>query len=669
MNDRNFAQSPLRSQSQHETNIVRSSWDRCATEYGLRKNFTRPILLVPPESVEQALAPMEEIIAETAPIVHKVRDTARNANYCVLLCDSSGTVVKGYADSSASRELAEIGLRQGAHWSEDVVGTNGIGTSIVARHAISICGRHHYNQTLHGYNCCAAPFFAPDGTVLGVLDVSGRAELASSEHVFAEHFVRGAAADISCLLFRKWHSNDRIVALSNDPLGLEFAPRAMIAANDQGQIIGATRDALALLGVAELVDLEHKTVDELWDVSIDDLRPMATNHVRLTTAKTGIDAYALTFLPPTPKRLSTRPKVYASAPSKAPTAKTLHVAKSKTAPASISLDAIAGSDARMKWCIDLSRKLNNSDIPILLLGETGVGKDSFARAFHEESMRHDKPYTAVNCAAIPETLLASELFGYAPGTFTGGLKSGRVGKIAASNGGTLFLDEIGDMPVDLQAHLLRVLEEREVTPLGAKEPVSVDVRIICATHQRLPEQIANGLFRKDLYYRIKGAQLTLSPLRERTDIDNIIETIVADERGDGAEVTISDEVMEIFRSYAWPGNIRELKSVLRLILSVNDDDVITRHMLPEELMEDAFGISAQTTASQPVGALSTITKKSASATLGDAQGDAEKARILQALDVNKWCVTRAAKELAISRATLHRKIRKYEIISPNERES
>ncbi len=236
--------------------------------------------------------------------------------------------------------------------------------------------------------------------------------------------------------------------------------------------------------------------------------------------------------------------------------------------------------------IGLCRKIIDKDIPLLVLGETGVGKDTLARALHNESKRTEKPYVAVNCAAIPATLLASELFGYAPGTFTGGVKGGRTGKILASHGGTLFLDEIGDMPLELQAHLLRVLEERTVTPLGSAHAIPVDMKIICATHRNLPDLIAKGHFRKDLYYRIRGAQIVLPALRDRADIAELIGQIVREEDSAGAPaIEFSEGVMDLFRTYPWPGNIRELRNVVRFVTSLHAGKLILVEDLPDQLLD------------------------------------------------------------------------------------
>ncbi|AHB49828.1 hypothetical protein W911_01440 [Hyphomicrobium nitrativorans NL23] len=612
----------------------------------------RSVERVTDQNIRELRSQMEEVLFESGSITEHLRHVARDADYCLLLSDATGIVVQGYADTSASREMAEEGLATGSRWSESAIGTNGIGTCIVSRRPVTVAGHAHYNHTLKGFTCTAAPIFAPDGSVMAVLDFSGRSVANSSECSFAQHIVRQAAQSISTALFRKCHQNSCIVALSREPEAMPLALNALVATDETGRLLGATQDALSFLGVAELADLGGLHIQDLWRIALDELKPLSSHNVRLSGTD-GSNFYVTTFLPKKKTRSSS-----------APSGKAQQKARSNFKSEPLELDRVAGSDPKMRRNVELCRKLLDRDIPLLLLGETGVGKDTFARAIHLESNRSQKPYVAVNCAAIPDTLLASELFGYAPGTFTGGLKAGRVGKIAASNGGTLFLDEIGDMPIDLQAHLLRVLEEREVSPLGASAPIPVDVRIISATHRELPQLVEAGRFRRDLYYRIKGAQVNISPLRERSDIAELVQRVIEDEQGaEGAEIRIAPEVHDLFASYRWPGNIRELRNVMRWILSVHSDPVITLDHLPEELLARPENPQrgrvhlASDAASEPP----------ADATLEHACERIEREKIIDALTVTKWCITAAAADLGISRATLHRKIRKYEILSPNQK--
>lgn len=647
--------------------IVKASWRRCITEYNLDRSQKNPITRVTDKTVRELRGSMEAMLVESSPVIDRVRSIARDVNYVVLISNADGIVVKSYADSPASQELSLEGLASGSVWHEQAAGTNGIGTCLVSRQPITVCGPAHFNESFSNFICTAAPIFSPDGRVLAAFDISGRAAKDSTDYSFAQYFTREAANQISMMLFRKWHRNDCIISLSNEPDAMPLAVKALVATDESGRILGATQEALSYLGVPDLSSLGGWDIRDLWHVSFGDLKPLASHSMRLNMAD-GSGAFVTAFLP---KKKSS--------PS---TAKSAHALKDNRAIANshiLPLDKVAGADPSMMQSVKLCRKIIDKDIPLLLLGETGVGKDTLARAIHAESQRAEKPYVAVNCAAIPATLLASELFGYAPGTFTGGVKGGRTGKIVASHGGTLFLDEIGDMPLELQAHLLRVLEERTVTPLGSAEPVPVDMKIICATHRNLSELIAKGHFRKDLYYRIRGAQIVIPCLRERADLAALVALIVRDEAParDG-EVTFSNGVLDLFRRYPWPGNIRELRNVIRFVLSLHSTEtLITMEHLPEQLLDfsrDGSGSNesyAMMSDSHHANVVDDryetlpVPCSSNGTTLVEANEAAERRRIVESLRTNRWNVTEAATQLGVSRATLHRKIRRYGITSPN----
>lgn len=260
------------------------------------------------------------------------------------------------------------------------------------------------------------------------------------------------------------------------------------------------------------------------------------------------------------------------------------------------LDDLVGGDSAVARAVDLCRKVSDADLPLLILGETGVGKDTLARALHAASRRSRKPFVAINCAAIPASLLASELFGYVPGTFTGGAKSGYAGKFIASNGGTFFLDEIGDMPLDLQAYLLRVLDQRVVTPLGSNKPVPIDVRFMSATHRDLQNLVKQDRFRQDLFYRIRGLQVRLPALRNRSDLPVLASRLFHEEAARLAYVaTPSDEVMNTLLKYDWPGHLRELRNVIRLALCTCDGGNVKIAHLPSPLRELALGLELPVT--------------------------------------------------------------------------
>ena len=294
----------------------------------------------------------------------------------------------------------------------------------------------------------------------------------------------------------------------------------------------------------------------------------------------------------------------------------------------------------MAYNAHCARRVMNKRVNILLTGETGTGKEVFTKAIHDASTRAGKPFVAVNCAAIPENLIESELFGYKYGAFTGARQEGRRGKILQANGGTLFLDEIGDMPLPLQTRLLRVLEEKEVLPLGSDTPVPVDVYLISATHCNLRERIAAGAFREDLYYRLNGLELVLPTLRERSDRSLLICDLLAAE-SDGASVRITEEAFAALDGYSWPGNIRQLRNVLRTAVALCEDQVIRIGDLPAEIA----GSAPRGPARDAAGGLA----------------QAEREALLRELDRHGWNITNTAAQLGFSRNTLYRKMRKHGI--------
>jgi transcriptional regulator with PAS, ATPase and Fis domain len=286
----------------------------------------------------------------------------------------------------------------------------------------------------------------------------------------------------------------------------------------------------------------------------------------------------------------------------------------------------------------------------MIMGETGTGKELLAQAIHNDSPRAQGPFVAVNCASIPETLIESELFGYEDGAFTGARKKGAVGKILQANGGTLFLDEIGDMPYSLQARLLRVLQERMVTPLGSGKSIPVNVEVICATNHNLRRRIAEGLFREDLYYRLNGLVVKLPPLRERTDLETVVKKILGSEtEGGGPRHAISDEVLRLFKRHKWPGNFRQLTNLLRTaaIMAGDEDEICLRHM-PDDFLDDI----ADTPEAAPAGAPAAQQMVAAGANLEEM----ELAAILKSLEANGGNVSATARALGVSRNTIYRKL-------------
>ena len=337
----------------------------------------------------------------------------------------------------------------------------------------------------------------------------------------------------------------------------------------------------------------------------------------------------------------------------------------------LTLEELAGEDPRMLRNVRCAHRIADTNVSVLIQGPTGSGKEAFAHAMHLASRRAGRSFVAVNCAAIPETLIESELFGYKSGAFTGARREGLRGRIVQSSGGTLFLDEIGDMPLALQSRLLRVLEEHEVVPLGSETAVAVDLHVLAASHRNLREMIVRGSFREDLYYRLNGITLELPALRERTDKERLIQHALAAETGNGRPAAIERDALECLLAYNWPGNIRELRNVIRTALAICEGGVVRALDLPREIREGESACDARSdtlSGSSPVSSAASCMQAADGHYPGETPGSphnrlqaAERAALLRAIEDLHGNMSRVAAELGVSRNTLYRKIKRHGI--------
>jgi transcriptional regulator of acetoin/glycerol metabolism len=438
------------------------------------------------------------------------------------------------------------------------------------------------------------------------------------------------------------HFHDRwILRLGTAWALVEVSGEIMLAYDDDGVVVGANTGARRLFGRAA-GDVVGQPLTALFDLAPDDLLRLAragTMGERSIVTRGSNQMFYASVKPPRPR----------------PAARNVIEVADSAAPAHHpELDCLAGDDNTMRRLLDQAKRLLNRKLNILIHGETGTGKEVIAKALHRSSERANRPFVAVNCGAIPESLIESELFGYTAGAFTGGRAKGMKGLILQSDGGTLFLDEIGDMPLHLQTRLLRVLSEQEVLPLGADKPVPVDLTVIAASHRDLRNLISAGSFREDLYYRLCGATLHLPALRDRADKRYLIEKVLAEE-GEllGMDAHLALDALHAMLCFAWPGNIRQLRNVLRFALAVSDGQTITAADLPQELNEQVGPGTAMLP--PPVPAV---------ASGGE---DCEAAPLLDALVRHKWSVTKVSEELNLARATVYRYMKKYGIVPPNQR--
>jgi sigma-54 dependent transcriptional regulator, acetoin dehydrogenase operon transcriptional activator AcoR len=330
-------------------------------------------------------------------------------------------------------------------------------------------------------------------------------------------------------------------------------------------------------------------------------------------------------------------------------------------PVGLTLEELAGEDPQMLRNVRCAHRIADTNVSVLIQGPTGSGKEAFAHAMHIASGRAGRPFIAVNCAAIPETLIESELFGYKPGAFTGARREGLRGRIVQSSSGTLFLDEIGDMPLALQSRLLRVLEEREVVPLGSEGPIAVDLHVLAASHRNLREMIARGTFREDLYYRLNGITLELPALRERTDKERLIQHALAAETGNGRPAAIERDALQCLLTYSWPGNIRELRNVIRTALAICEGGVVRGLDLPREIRDgESLREEIPGRLPAPLPAYGSVSREDSLPPTNRLQA-AERAALLRAMEELHGNMSRVAAELGVSRNTLYRKIKRHGI--------
>ena len=312
------------------------------------------------------------------------------------------------------------------------------------------------------------------------------------------------------------------------------------------------------------------------------------------------------------------------------------------------VDNIIGSDTKFREIVKECLKVAKTDIPVLLTGETGTGKEVMAKALHTNSLRYDKPFVSINCAAIPFELLESELFGYMDGAFTGAKRGGKKGKFQLANGGTIFLDEIGDMPSSMQAKLLRVLQEKEIEPLGSEKSIPLDVRVVAATRQDLEAKMKDGSFREDLYYRLSVFNIHIPPLRERGGDSLELAEFFLDELNHKYKTykTFSKAVKAYFLKYQWPGNVREVNNVVQSAYAISTENIIDINDIPARMLQQ----------DKPAINLDKNNKS-----LGQMVDDYEKEVILELLKKHKGNCLEAAKEAGIHKSNFYRKLQKYGI--------
>lgn len=665
---------------------VKASWAR-ALQRGIPPSLPR----APLQLDDRSLAALRDDVDWLPHADLAVRTHAGGSaldGHILALFDANARMLAATGDPKALEGLAEINFRPGALWSEEAVGTNGPGTALALARAVHIVGAEHFCERWQGWHCAAAPIRDPlTQEVLGVLDLSGLRERA---HPHTLSLASAIAVALEQRLVAR-ESERRVTLLRRfGALVGQYPGDAILVVDRAGEIIASSSPAERL--VRRLAASGRDATDALRRIStesdVDRRAPHGTTRLGgrdvpsqsivrdathpLLGAMAAVHAMhdgrtpigACVVLPagqargqrPHGARQSADIGASSSTPANViPSAVDPTLAPSR-APSTVryTMDAMFGRAAVLDDVRRFARACARTDLPVLLLGESGTGKEVVAQGIHAASPRAQAPFVAVNCAALPRELVESELFGHVAGAFSGARRDGAIGKFEAADGGTLFLDEIGELPPAAQAALLRVLQEGEITRLGATAGRSVDVRIIAATNRDVTHAIASGTLRDDLYHRLNVLTIALPPLRTRHgDAVLLAEHFLAQTRGTLAR-DFSPRVRAAFERYRWPGNVRELENLVKRLAALAEGPTITEELLPAALREVVDAAPSVT---------SDVTDPSVFDALDDATAAVESHRqALRAryatLIAGHATMSDAAKSIGITRSTLYRRLQR-----------
>jgi sigma-54 dependent transcriptional regulator, acetoin dehydrogenase operon transcriptional activator AcoR len=524
---------------------IYESWLRCVA---LGLDVTRPpsIDMASPKTLrseqEQRVLLRGLALAE----MRTLHDQIAGSNFLIAFATPEGLLLDIVADKSFADTPEAKNIRPGSLWSETLCGTNGIGTAAFLKRPVVVHGSEHYFPSFGSLTCAASPIFAPDGSLAGILDASSDC-VSRQTHTAA--LVCMATTQIENGLFRERHHRDILIAFHNRGEYLHTLTAGLLAVDDSGRILAANQAARILLH--GLPTTPGRSFTDIFRTGFSSFMDEGRLRERQRLQDEVGSSFIATIEHPNVSpmlRAVTKPRV---------------VVPPITPTPFISIDPVVARIVRQTEAA-AQRKM-----PVLIRGETGTGKEQLARHAHAASGRSGA-FVAVNCAALPESLIEAELFGYGEGAFTGARKGGSSGLVKEADGGTLFLDEIGDMPVTLQAVLLRFLDDWTVRPVGGAKR-QVDVLLISATNADLGKSIAKGRFRSDLLFRLNTLEVTLPPLAERSDFQAIAQHLLATI---DARRTLSPGLVEHLAKCAWPGNIRELRNVLSRLTLQTEDSVI-----------------------------------------------------------------------------------------------
>jgi len=561
--------------------VVRS-WRRCR-EAGL--DPLAPVVPVKQnrEELSETIKRNSSYIQAALPFMRFLGSAVRGTGFILVLTDAAGIVLESFGDEDVISRARENNFVPGSCRSEEVVGTCSIGLAIIERKPIQLTGPEHYNSRHHAWTCASAPVFSPAGSFLGTVTLSGES---SKSHPHTLGMVLSAADAIQNRLRERRLESQKSESERLSVSLLKSMSDAIVTIDSSGQIVYVNKSAELLVGFPERV-LRGMQLTSLFSApQLDDLLNGASD-ISPFEAALEVDGRR-SYLVIKPLVMRENDGVVGAVLALSRRREFLkNVSGVSGFAAPYTFADIIGRNGDLRRQIELATTVAKQDSRVLIIGETGTGKELIAQGIHNVSARANGPFIAINCAALPRELIESELLGYKDGAFTGARRGGHAGKLELADGGTLFLDEIAQMPIDMQAKLLRVLQDGIVTRLGDTKAVKVDVRIIAATNERLFEKSQRGEFRADLYFRLSVVEIVLPPLRDRgDDIDLLVHAILERlrDRLGQPRLAIDNEALARLSAYGWPGNIRELENVLETAAIMSGGATINVAAIPARIV-------------------------------------------------------------------------------------
>lgn len=619
---------------------IAASWERCRFAGILQEDPWAEEELEERE-LELRRERLGDVLKIAKPFMETLYKAVGESRMILRLTDREGWVLGSYGDQSMLEENKHLRLHSGCNVSESAIGTNGIAISLLEDRSIQVMGAEHYHRAFHNWTTSASPIHDNNGEIVAVFSMSGDYDLvhphtlgmvmASAEAI--EHELALEAAHLEAT-----RASEHYLAI------MESIREGILCVDATGEITEINHFARKYLGYSEKDLLGQKLETLIEAEKLKSYINMVKSSGKMDEVevflrkKNGKKVSVLVNMTPISQTQGGKKEAVLTFRE----SKRVHSLVNKIfgATAIYTFNDILGDSREIRQAVEMARRVADSDANILLYGESGTGKEMFAQGIHNASRRKNQPFVFINCGAIPRDLVASELFGYVEGAFTGARKGGQPGKFELSDGGTLFLDEIGDMPLDTQAMLLRVLETRQVVRVGGYDVIPVDVRVIAATHKDLKTEVEKGNFRSDLYYRLNVMPIHTPALRERrSDIPSLIDNFYRQfSKNEVERLPIEDGFYRTMSSYDWPGNVRELQNVMQMMVSLAAGAPLEEKLIPGYIRrgaQDEISISYERI--QPLTEI-------------------ERQAIIRALNVCRGNVAQAAKSLEIGRATLYRKM-------------